>query len=92
MPSYFKVDASHIELGNGDGLFNSDFRYIRAVADSGDKTINICRGGSIEAVRHYGGGGLTYFGWRWRVGSATETGSNGPTPPDGFNTGIDGAV
>lgn len=90
MANLFHAGGGYIAFGT---RFDSRNRYIRQVANSADKTINMARGATIGVTIASSGSG-PHYAWRWRCGDATQTGVNSaaPTAPDGFNTGLDVAL
>jgi len=97
MTTAFRADTTHVEMG--DGKFDSRNRYIRKVANSGDKTLNISRGKTIEIhTQAVGSSGSTAVAWRWQCGAATVTAKDrnanafNVSVPASFNNGIDAAI
>lgn len=90
MTTTLKLDGSRLTLG--DGIFDSDCFYLRKVADSGDKVFSVALGPTIGVTVGITTPGNYAIAWRWRSGSATQTGQDGNgsfygvNPPDGYNT------
>lgn len=96
------MDAINLTLNRvqfGDGLFDTEKRYIRQVADPSTKLLNMARGPAIGIqTQVVGSSNVLAWNWRWRAGDATQVGlSNnasayGIPTPDGFNTPLDVAL
>lgn len=83
MAILFHVGDGYFVVG---AKFDSRRRYIRAVANPADKTINMCRGPSVSIATTVNG----QAAWRWQCNASTLTSLNTTvTPPGpGFNTGL----
>lgn len=87
-----KIEAGRMRIA--DGLFDTNNRYLRTVANPANLVLNGVRGKTIE-ISIVTSGVNTNAGWRFRSNAATQTGVPpgwGITAPDGYNTGLDIAL